>query len=71
MQIKIIRPTVAMPTGGAAKAVNVGEILTVDAMQAEQLIQLHKAVAWEGDPQLATPEQTLPPSEKRSNKRRK
>ena len=56
----------AVPVGEGAKAVEIGDILTVDAMQGQQLIQLHKAVAWEGDhSQLTTPEQALPPSEKR------
>lgn len=45
MLIRIVRDTVAKPTGESPRAVITGEIIDVDVAQANQLIALRKAVA--------------------------
>lgn len=48
MLIQILRNTVAKPTGDTPRAVDVGEVIDVDVMQANQLIGLRKATAVTG-----------------------
>lgn len=45
MLIRIVRGTVAKPTGELSRAVATGEIIDVDVAQANLLIGLHKATA--------------------------
>ena len=65
MLIRIVRDTVARPTGETPRAVGAGEVIDVDVMQANQLIALHKAtpagaapetVEYATDPALAAAE---------------
>jgi len=72
MRIKIVRNTIAVPVGGTARAVDAGEVIDVDAMQARQLIALRKAVEIAQPPvTVQTPEDALAPLETRTAGNRK
>lgn len=76
MQIQIVRSTVAKPVDGPARAVDPGDIISVDDAQGRQLIGLGKARPY-AEPlaplQPSTPEDALAPVEVRTAgpKRRK
>lgn len=72
MKIRILRNTIAVPVGEVARAVDAGEMVDVDAMQARQLIALRKAVEITSPPvTVQTPEDALTPLETRTAGNRK
>lgn len=74
MQIQIVRSTVAKPVDGPVRAVDPGEIISVDDAQGRQLIGLGKARPFVGAlPSISTPEDARAPVEIRADgpKRRK